>query len=66
MTTTTLMQRILDDPRKTYPHGFNGVLRDRRLEDADRLLILKSWPAHDDYESAQVAAAIQGIETRQP
>ena len=47
--------------RTVYPKGFHGILRDRRLTDADKIRFLDAWPSADDWERGEVARARQGL-----
>lgn len=44
---------------------FEDVLRDRRLNVADRIDVLGAWPAHDDFERANLARAVQALREAQ-
>lgn len=43
---------------------FQDIERDRRLNDSERLDLLEAWPCGDDFERAQLAAAMQAIRER--
>lgn len=61
-------KKLLDDIR-AQPSRFyrlpGDVMRDRRFDDAERLLILKAWATEAGAEhAAQIGEAIAGIERR--
>jgi hypothetical protein len=49
------LTRCLEDPRVVFPRRVNDIMRDRRLTDAERLVLLAHWPSRDDYERGEVA-----------
>lgn len=52
--------------RTIYPRGHHGILRDRRLSNADAIRFLDAWPSADDFERAEVARAKQEVADREP
>lgn len=42
----------------------NDILRDRRLNDEDRIRLLDAWPSADDFERGEVARAKQEVMAR--
>lgn len=47
--------------RTIYRKGFHGILRDRRLNDADKIRFLEAWSSADDFERGEVARILQDM-----
>lgn len=50
--------------RTIYRKGFHEILRDRRLNDADKIRFLEAWVSADDFEAAEVSRALQDIKAQ--